>query len=80
MGVDWLDTVTSVVSRLDKITSVVYLGVWGLISLTQSLQSFLCGVWVLTGLTQSLQSFFWGVWGLTGLTQSLQSFIWGYGG
>jgi hypothetical protein len=51
MGVDWLDTVTSVVSLggmgvywLDTITSVVYLGVWELTSLTQSLQSSIWGV------------------------------------
>jgi hypothetical protein len=70
MGVNWLDSDTSVVS----------LGVWGLTKLTQLLQSFIWEVWGLNGLTQSLQSFIWEVWGLTGLTQSLQSFIWGYGG
>ena len=52
MGVDWLDTVTSVVylgglgvDWIDTVTSVVYVGVW-----------------VLTGMTQSLQSFIWGGW------------------
>ena len=52
MGLDWLDTVISVVYRrglgvdlLDSVTSVVYLGAWGLTGLTESFQSFIWVVW-----------------------------------
>ena len=50
MGLDWLDTVISVVYRrglgvdlLDTVTSVVYVGVWRLTGWAQSLQSFIWG-------------------------------------
>ena len=50
MGLDWLDTVISVVYRrglgvdlLDTVTSVVNLGAWGMTGLTHSLQSFIWG-------------------------------------
>jgi hypothetical protein len=50
MGVDWLDTVTSVVS----------LGGMG-VDRIDSHFSRLSGGYALTGLAQSLQSFIWGV-------------------
>ena len=69
MEVDWLDTVTS----------IVYLGVWGLTGLTQSLQSFIWEVCV-DWLGTVISVVYLGIWKSTGLTQSLQSCIWGYGG